>query len=55
MSMRRRLNTMTNDHKFNGKKMNNRSSKAVNNILKMVVMNRKILVSSKAPKQITKK
>ena len=46
---------MTNDHKFNGKTMNNKPSKAVNNIPKMIVMNRKILVSSKAPKQITKK
>lgn len=52
--MKRRLKTMTNDHKFNGKTMNSRPSKAVNNIPKMVIMNRKIL-SSKAPKQITKK
>lgn len=55
MSMKRRLKTMTNDHKFNGKTMNNRPPKAVNNIPKMVVMNRKILVGSKSPKQITKK
>lgn len=52
--MKRILKTMTNDHKFNGKTMNSRPSKAVNNIPKMVIMNRKIL-SSKAPKQITKK
>lgn len=45
---------MMNTNKFNNKVIN-KSSKTVNQIPKMVVMNRKILASNKIPKQIEKK